>query len=137
MAISLEQVGTPEPLWRSAFLVPLEVTPLDDGINWRVDESYDFESAILDDIITVPAGFVTDFASIPRAFWCVLWPTGKYAKAAVIHDYLYRTKGKATKVQADLVFLEAMQVLGVSRLVQRIMYQAVHRFGFSSYHGGL
>jgi hypothetical protein len=41
------------------------------------------------EIIKVPVGFVTDFASIPRAFWSILPPIDNYAKAAVIHDWLY------------------------------------------------
>jgi hypothetical protein len=39
--------------------------------------------------IRVPVGFVTDFASIPRAFWSILRPDGLYSYAAIIHDYLY------------------------------------------------
>lgn len=39
--------------------------------------------------VRVPIGFVTDFASIPRAFWSILRPDGLYSYAAIIHDYLY------------------------------------------------
>lgn len=39
--------------------------------------------------VRVPVGFVTDFASIPRAFWSLLRPDGLYSYAAVIHDFLY------------------------------------------------
>ena len=39
----------------------------------------------------IPAGFVTDLASIPRVFWQVLPRDGEYAYAAIIHDYLYWT----------------------------------------------
>lgn len=39
--------------------------------------------------VRVPIGFVTDFASIPRAFWSILRPDGLYSYAAVIHDFLY------------------------------------------------
>lgn len=39
--------------------------------------------------VTVPTGFVTDFASIPRLFWSILPPDGSYCYAAIIHDYLY------------------------------------------------
>ncbi|MEM9213525.1 MAG: DUF1353 domain-containing protein [Cyanobacteria bacterium P01_F01_bin.150] len=41
-----------------------------------------------DDVISVPAGFQTDFASVPCVFWPILPPVGRYSKAAVIHDYL-------------------------------------------------
>ena len=44
-------------------------------------------------VITVPAGFVTDFASTPRAIWAILPPTGRYQLAAVVHDFLYWDQG--------------------------------------------
>ena len=80
----------------------------------------------------VPAGFVTDFASIPRLFWRVLPPTGSYGKAAVIHDYLYRT-GAFTRSICDGIFLEAMCELGVPGWKRRVMFRAVRLFGGSSY----
>lgn len=42
----------------------------------------------------VPKGFVTDFASVPEILQGLIPPTGRYGKAAVIHDYLYRTAGQ-------------------------------------------
>lgn len=39
---------------------------------------------------TIPAGFRTDLASVPRVFWSVLPPFGDYAPAAVLHDALCR-----------------------------------------------
>lgn len=80
--------------------------------------------------IVVPAGFVTDFASIPRAFWRVLPPTGRYGKAAVVHDYLYRTPEiQVTRAEADKVFLDAMADLGVGTVTRRTMWAAVRTFG--------
>ena len=43
-----------------------------------------------DDTFTVPAGFETDFASVPQLFLWLVPRSGKYAKAAVLHDYLSR-----------------------------------------------
>jgi hypothetical protein len=137
VTIHLEDVGVPVPLWLSAFLLPLDVTPLDDGRNWRVDETFSFESEVLDAIITIPIGFETDFASIPRAFWSWLPPTGKYSRAAVIHDFLYRTPGMATRAQADAVLREAMEILNVGWLTRQIIYNGVRLGGGSSYRGGL
>lgn len=39
------------------------------------------------DTITVPAGFSTDLASVPRLFWGLLPPTGIYERAATFHDF--------------------------------------------------
>lgn len=78
--------------------------------------------------VTVPAGFVSDFASIPRAFWRVLPPWGEYNRAAVVHDYLYRTH-EMTRAEADETFLVIMGALGVASWKRRIMYRAVRWFG--------
>ncbi|EOG5721796.1 DUF1353 domain-containing protein, partial [Salmonella enterica] len=84
------------------------------------------------DIISVPAGFITDLATIPRIFWTILPPDGKYAKAAIIHDYLY-DNALRTKKEADLIFLDGMTVLGVPKWKRTVMYWAVRVFGIGRY----
>ena len=64
----------------------------------------------------VPAGFITDFASIPRLFWTVVGhPAGKYAQAAVLHDYLYRTNS-VSRAKADSLFRRSNDCFGSSIL---------------------
>ncbi|EDU8189745.1 DUF1353 domain-containing protein [Salmonella enterica subsp. diarizonae] len=95
---------------------------------WRVHESFTFYlSDDNSDVIEVPAGFITDLATIPRIFWILLPPDGKYAKAAIIHDYLY-DNALRTKWEADRIFLDGMTVLGVPRWKRTIMYWAVRLF---------
>ena len=36
----------------------------------------------------VPAWFKTDLASVPRIAWYLFPPSGEYAAAAALHDYL-------------------------------------------------
>ncbi len=130
------------------FLQPLIIEELegsDAGRNFKVWSSFDYHTDVWQvqmpgyayGIIHIPAGFLTDFASVPRLFWNILPPNGPYGKAAVVHDYLYRTKGVATKAEADAVFLEAMKALGVGWFTRYSMYRAVVAFGGSAYHGGL
>ena len=38
--------------------------------------------------VTVPAGYITDLASVPRLAWAVIAPFD-VARAAVVHDILY------------------------------------------------
>lgn len=118
----------------SAFTTPLELEYMD-GFNYRLLKEFDFASEEAERIIRVPAGFVTDFASVPRFFWRVLPPTGQYGKAAVVHDYLYRSH-EVPKEVADKVFLEGMLVLGVPEWKARIMYAAVAVFGGRPYANG-
>ena len=78
--------------------------------------------------ITVPKGFKTDFASIPRPFWAILSPTGKYAPAAIIHDWMYANR-IGTRRRADQLFLHGMCDLGVSWVARNTIYSAVRVFG--------
>ncbi len=76
---------------------------------------------------TVPEGFKTDFASIPKVFRAVLSPIGLHGKAAVLHDYLCEY-GYITRKKVDQIFLEAMKVLGVGWLRRTVMYGGVRAF---------
>lgn len=67
--------------------------------------------------IVVPTGFVTDHASIPRPFWTFLSPKGRYARAAIIHDYLYYSQ-QCSRAQADNLISIAMKESGVNIVEQ-------------------
>ena len=86
-----------------------------------------------DEIITVPKGFITDFASVPDCLHWILPPNGKYGKAAVIHDYCYFS-ACYSKLKSDKIFLEGMEVLGVAKWKRDIMYYAVVLFGWYGWH---
>ena len=89
---------------------------------------------ILEDfsVVTKDGEVITDAASIPRLFWSFLPPLGRYTKAAVVHDYLYRTHLK-TKEDADKIFLWLMEDLGVEKVRRVAMYYAVKLFGKKAY----
>jgi hypothetical protein len=82
--------------------------------------------------VVVPAGFVSDLASIPRAFWQILQPTGRHAWAAVVHDYLYWTQTRSRE-ESDLIFKMALEDSRVDPATVEVLYQAVRRFGQSSW----
>lgn len=109
---------------------PLILSPADNGKNWVLmkEYSYAIDHIGSNNTITVPAGFVTDFASIPRIFWTFLPPWGKYGKAAIVHDYLYQT-GIRTRKVSDLIFLEIMENSCVNFITSRIIYASVRLFG--------
>lgn len=77
--------------------------------------------------VTVPKGFLTDGASIPKIFQWLLNPYGEYAQAATLHDWLcehyyiyvsHPTQGCVTSVvdrkEIDRIMYEAMRVLDVA-----------------------
>lgn len=111
----------------SSFTTPLCLQFLD-GHDWQVLSGFAFQSDVLQETVYVPSGFVTDFASIPRGLWNLLPPTGKYGKAAVIHDYLYRCTDTDREL-CDQTLREGMEVLGVGWLTRHLIYRAVRLFG--------
>jgi len=115
-----------------SFTGPLLLEYLDGraaGRSYRLIAGFSYETEIGGlGVIHVPAGFITDFASVPRFFWRLFPPTGTYGKAAVVHDYLYRCTD-IDRAICDAVFLEAMEVLGVSWIARRLMHRAVRVFG--------
>ncbi|EBH8951739.1 DUF1353 domain-containing protein [Salmonella enterica] len=101
--------------------------------NWRVYEPFAFYLSNDErDVTEVPAGFITDLATVPRIFWTVLPPDGKYVKAAIIHDYLY-DNALRTKFEADRIFLDGMTVPGVPKWKRTVMYLTVRWFGKGKY----
>lgn len=82
--------------------------------------------------VTIEEGFITDFASIPRAFWSILPPVGLYTKAAVVHDYLYQNGEKLgfKRKFCDEMFLEAMRALRVSGVARYTIYSGVRILGW-------
>ena len=117
----------------SSFTTPLIVQPVDPR-NWKLVKPFEYHVGSIDsdEVISVPIGFITDFASIPRIFWSVFPPYGKYGKAAVIHDYIYRN-GLYKRKKCDGIFLEGMVVLGVAVWKRKVIYWAVRIFGGSLY----
>lgn len=109
----------------------LIISPIDDRPNyWVLNKSFRFilQSPPVPSVITVPAGFVTNFASVPRVLWSIFPPYSDYGKAAVVHDFLYCTEIK-TRKRADKLFLEAMKISGVSMWKRHLIYRAVRLFG--------
>ena len=103
-------------------------------------------------IVTIPKGYVTDMASVPRACWAFIAPFD-VARAAVVHDIMYEKintqykavhesaaaeEGPATKKEretyreiADHTFLEGMNASEppVSSWKKYAAYYAVRMFG--------
>lgn len=118
----------------SSFTDELDVRIQADGVRGKLlcDFIYHVGNETSPDIIHVPVGFVTDFASTPFIFWAIFPKTGVYSKAAVLHDWLYQSKIRS-RAMADLIFKEAMAVLGVPRWKRDLMYWGVRCFGWLGY----
>lgn len=74
----------------------------------------------------VPAGAMTDGASIPQVFWSITGGPfeGRYRKAAVVHDY-YCDIRLRTPDETHRMFYDAMICAGVAAVRAKVMYMAV------------
>lgn len=81
----------------------------------------------------VPAGYVTDFASVPRFAAWRIHPLDRHAWAALLHDWRYAVAQPGHKVIADEMFRERMELDGVWQPRRTLMYRAVKLGGGGGY----
>ena len=101
-----------------------------EGFEYYVGEKED------DVVICIKPGYITDGATIPRFMRKYIPAWGQYGQAAIVHDYLcehlevlvHKRPTQITRRQSDLIFLEAMGVLGVPWYQRFIFYAAVRYY---------
>lgn len=108
------------------------VKPFADNRAWVLVEDLTYSIGSTGTKIVIPAGFVTDFASIPKPLWWWFSPHDYYSKAAVVHDYLYWTQ-LCTREQADNLLLIAMQESGVAPVKRKAVYLGVRAGGWAAW----
>lgn len=112
----------------------LIVKALPDGERWELVTSFTYHVGELGspDKIEVPAGFVTDFGSVPRIFWPLVSPQGKAKGAFVLHDFLYFT-GQRSRLVCDAILEEAMEVCGISHFQRWLVWKGVRVGGWAAW----
>lgn len=107
---------------------------------WRLEQSVCVEDPARDGAaFVVPAGFVTDLASIPRALWNLVAPFELSIAAPIAHDWLYKHGGQLldaapyARAEADALFRSLMARAGITRAHRTAAYLAVRLFGGSSW----
>lgn len=144
----------------STFRSPLKVIVLDDGDRYQLDEEFSYyRENNENEIINIERGYITDFASVPRLFWSIFPPFGRYTKSAVLHDRLCdaflkkekwsdvlknsnfvgseeKLNKKVTRKEADKIFLESMKAIKVGKFTRWTLYSfvrfyAIFRYGWS------
>ena len=142
----------------SSFTTPLLVKVLDDGKNYEILEDFEYyRDKNKEAKISIKKGFITNFASVPRIFWSIFPPFGKYTKCAVLHDRLceaylnkeswdslyakgpldLRDKSLVTRKEADFIFLESMKAIKIHSFTAYTLYfcvrgYAVVKYGFKA-----
>lgn len=115
------------------FLTPLKAELLKETEGrsiWRLTDPLVYESDLVPFRISVPAGFQTDFASVPRIPLAYLLAGDTAHQAAVVHDWLYFSNGVSRKL-ADDIFYEAMTVTEIPWWRRYLMWLAVRLSGQS------
>lgn len=117
----------------------LIVTPADKQGYWIIEKPFRYipSKHLKINTITIPAGFKTNFASVPRIFRNIIQQWGKHGNAAIVHDYLYTANCKpfVSRKTADKIFLNAMKFSKVGFFKRQLMYRTVRLFGAMNWKG--
>lgn len=118
-----------------AFQVPPPVPTIDfhGSDDFIITAPYTYTIGDTHQAITIPQGFVTDYASIPPWLRWLFPRQSDYSRAAAVHDYLYWSQ-ICTKAQADNILMIAMKELHVSPMRRTMIYQGVHQWGQSAWN---
>ncbi|WP_186267950.1 DUF1353 domain-containing protein [Burkholderia gladioli] len=124
----------------SAFLSRLEVELVSDSTNsgrgtWRLTAPLVYQSDVADRVFIVPAGFETDFASVPRAPVAFLLAADSAHEASAVHDFLYTAPHPTPRSMADAVLKEASIASGVPAWRAWLMWAGVRVGGSSHWEG--
>jgi Protein of unknown function (DUF1353) len=114
------------------FLTECDLTPLSDGLHWRLKSRLVFRSANIEELISVPSGFVTDLASVPRLFWNIL-PPFCIAQEACVHDWIYRNH-TFSRMVCDVLLYEMMLAERRHWLMRWTIYIGVRLGGWVAWH---
>lgn len=79
--------------------------------------------------LTVPKGFETDLASIPRFLWAILPPQqANFVAPAILHDYFY-IMGAGKRSDADAILYASLRQQGAMWLTANIIWLGVRLGG--------
>jgi hypothetical protein len=84
---------------------------------------------------SIPKGFKTDLASIPKIAWPIMSPAhSSLIRPAIVHDWFYKMTCDYNRKQTDLIFYHMLLNDGISPFRACIMYYAVRLFGWKFYN---
>ena len=128
----------------NAFPLPLDLRNLADGSkeHWVTLAHFAYRDTD-GTLYIVPAGFRNDLASVPRMFWPAVDPTNKIAFGAIVHDWLYATRGVVrpwlptiSRAKADAIFRRALVANGTGSVEAWGKWAAVRAGGAKAWRTG-
>lgn len=96
--------------------------------SWKKPVTYKLLEHVEVSGVCVPSGFITDGATVPRLFWCLFPPIGRYFPATTLHDYLL-VKGYGWSI-ANKNFKQSLIDLGCRPWRVKVLMSAVTLHGW-------
>lgn len=98
----------------------------------------EFEVKLSDnETIVIPAGFISDFASVHKKLRWLISPTeAGIRRAALTHDWLYAVHLGKSRKEIDAIFEKIMREDRFPRAKSKLCFLAVHYGGKSHYLSG-
>lgn len=91
-----------------------------------------FDVTINDFNLTIPAGFTTDLASVPRILWIFEAPNDtETIPGSIIHDYLYSNHCGFNRKEIDAIYYDALLLTGASKYTAFKYWLGVRVFGYN------
>jgi hypothetical protein len=124
-------------LTRSLYPKEIEDLGMDPAVQlYELRDDFAYRSDKLGLTIIVPAGLITNFASIPRVVQNILPNNHPFIEMpSVPHDFVYGLKGQLpdgtvlTREQADDMIREGMEVQGAPGWIRHSVYWTLRLFG--------
>lgn len=82
------------------FPLPINGFWSDDETRFILNTPFVYQDEVKDILVTIPAGFSSDFNSVPRAVWGY-FPPWQHLKAGLVHDWLYAHPERYGRVSGD------------------------------------
>lgn len=97
---------------------------------WQLMAPLVYQSDVAGRQIIVPAGFITDFESVPRVPGAFEWLGDRFHIIATVHDWLYKCHAVERDI-ADQVLREGILLSGGTEAEALAVYEGVRLFGAS------
>lgn len=119
----------------TGFAAEPDISPADlECKRWRLRAPFSYLASV--GTITVPAGFESDGATVPRLAWVFYPPSGALLLPALVHDLLYTLLAAGTphplaptRAAADAILRQAAIDVAIPPADAWVIWAAVRAFG--------
>ena len=83
-------------------------------------------------VVRIPAGFATDFGSVPKSFRNLVTSVSVYDSAYLLHDYQYSTTYAGPTIsftQSNKMLRANLRALGMGKLDAFLVFWSIQLFG--------